>query len=109
MPKIFQKGDRVRLRGGGSCLHGHLPKGGGVYVVGAVMSLPRPEKYFVDPLFWNDPDLSFFRRITRAQAYGHPQIVFLDETKVRCDRPVFEDPEGLERCGLSGAWFEKVD
>jgi hypothetical protein len=106
MTKKFVKGDKVRLKNRDSTISLSPDK---TYTVSAVRDLSQPDKYFIDPELWDDPEFSWARWKTRLQVAGHPQLIFLKGVLYpKKDMPsTSKDPEA-RRHGFSGAWFRKV-
>jgi len=103
---MFRVNDKVRFRPGWNPAD-DLPSDG-IFTIGAVAQLLRPDDHYVDPYYWGEPKWAWARGKTRLDVAGYSQVVFLEGV------PEYEtglpkhtsDPESKGRCGFSGAWFE---
>lgn len=108
MTKKFTKGDKVRLKKYDTIIGLSPDK---TYTVSAVQDLTQPDKYYVDPELWDDPEFSWARGKTRLlQMAGHPQLVFLKGVLYpkKDMLSINKDPKARRRRSFSGAWFRKV-
>lgn len=107
MNKSFKKGSRVVVasQAQASLLGLEHQK---LYTVGAVVPLPNPGEWYVDPYYWNDSKWAWATRKTREGIAGHPQVVFINGVMrdTRFNIPeMTPDPEKAGRRSYSGAWF----
>ena len=104
---MFKAGTKVRFKPNRWNPENDLPADG-IFVVGAVVSLPNPDHYYVDPHYWDTTKYAWAREKTRLDVARHPQVVFLDGVPA-CNTglPHFpSDPENKNRRAFSGAWFD---
>lgn len=105
---MFEIGSKVRFRSGRWTPSNDLPEDG-VLTIGAVVPLPKPDDYYVDPFYWDTSQYAWAREKTRLEIAGHPQIVFLEGIPELTSLPKYPpDPNGMGRRAFSGAWFEQA-
>lgn len=73
---MFKIGNEVRFKPNRWNPMEDLPDNS-TFTIGAIVSLPNPDDYYVDPYYWNTETWGWARGKTRLEVAGHPRSSFL--------------------------------